>query len=82
MTDTIAAISTGLVPSGVAVIRVSGKDSLAVAEKVFKPVGKTSVKDFEPNKMYVGEIVADGFTDFGMCVYFKAPKSFTGEDSV
>lgn len=82
MSDTIAAISTGLVPSGVAVIRVSGKDSLAVAEKVFKPVGKTSVKDFEPNKMYVGEIVADGFTDFGMCVYFKAPKSFTGEDSV
>lgn len=82
MSDTIAAISTGLVPSGVAVIRISGKDSLAVAEKVFKPVGKTSVKNFEPNKMYVGEIVADGFTDFGMCVYFKSPKSFTGEDSV
>lgn len=82
MSDTIAAISTGLVPSGVAVIRISGKDSLAVAEKVFKPVGKTAVKNFEPNKMYVGEIVADGFTDFGMCVYFKSPKSFTGEDSV
>lgn len=82
MSDTIAAISTGLVPSGVAVIRISGKDSLAVAEKVFKPVCKTSVKNFEPNKMYVGEIVADGFTDFGMCVYFKSPKSFTGEDSV
>ena len=82
MSGTIAAISTGLVPSGVAVIRISGKDSLAVAEKVFKPVGKTSVKNFEPNKMYVGEIVADGFTDFGMCVYFKSPKSFTGEDSV
>lgn len=82
MSDTIAAISTGLVPSGVAVIRISGKDSLAVAEKVFKPTGKTSVKNFEPNKMYVGEIVADGFTDFGMCVYFKSPKSFTGEDSV
>jgi tRNA modification GTPase len=32
--------------------------------------------------MYVGEIVAEGFTDFGMCVYFKAPKSFTGEDVV
>ena len=23
-----------------------------------------------------------GFTDFGMCVYFKGPKSFTGEDIV
>ena len=32
--------------------------------------------------MYVGEIQGEGFTDFGMCVYFKAPKSFTGEDVV
>jgi tRNA modification GTPase len=32
--------------------------------------------------MYTGNIIADGFTDFGMCVYFKAPKTFTGEDVV
>ena len=55
---------------------------LSVAEKVFSPKGKRAIKDFEPNKMYVGEIAGEGFTDFGMCVYFKAPKSFTGEDTV
>ena len=82
ISENIAAISTGLVASGVAVIRISGDSPLAVAEKMFRPTGKTAVKDFEPNKMYVGEILADGFTDFGMCVYFKAPKSFTGEDTV
>ena len=80
--ENISAISTALSASGVAVIRISGDSPLSIAEKMFKPLGKTAVQDFEPYKMYVGEILADGFTDFGMCVYFKAPKSFTGEDSV
>ncbi len=80
--ENIAAISTGLVASGVAVIRISGDSPLEIAQKMFRPLGKTKVGDFEPNKMYVGEISAEGFTDFGMCVYFKAPFSFTGEDTV
>ena len=80
--DNIAAISTAMGAAGVAVIRISGDSPLHIAEKMFKPAGKTAVSDFEPNKMYAGEISADGFTDFGMCVYFKAPKSFTGEDTV
>ena len=80
--ENIAAISTALSASGVAVIRISGDNPLSIAEKMFAPSGKTAVKDFEPYKMYVGEIVADGFNDFGLCVYFKGPKSFTGEDIV
>lgn len=80
--ENIAAISTGLVASGVAVIRISGDSPLEIARQMFNPIGKTKVQDFEPNKMYVGEISAEGFTDFGMCVYFKAPFSFTGEDTV
>ncbi len=80
--DNIAAISTALSASGVAVIRISGETPLTIAEKMFKPSGKTQVKNFEPNMMYAGEILADGFTDYGMCVYFKGPKSFTGEDTV
>ena len=80
--DTIAALSTAIGVGGVAVIRVSGDGAIDVAEKIFKPLGGVKVKDFEPYKMYVGEICGEGFTDFGMCVYFKAPKSFTGEDVV
>ena len=80
--ENIAAISTALSASGVAVIRISGDSPLKIAKEMFNPVGKVGVEDFEPYKMYVGEIVADGFTDFGLCVYFKGPKSFTGEDIV
>ncbi len=80
--DNIAAISTALGAAGVAVIRISGDTPLAVAEKIFFPLEKISVCDFVPNKMYVGEIKTEKFSDFGMCVYFKAPKSFTGEDTV
>lgn len=80
--ENIAAISTGMVASGVAVIRISGDSPLTVANKMFRPLGKVSVMDFTPNVMYAGEIEAQGFSDFGMCVYFKAPKSFTGEDTV
>ena len=80
--DNIAAISTALGAAGVAVIRISGDTPLTVAEKLFKPLGKISVGDFEPNKMYVGEINADDFCDFGMCVFFKAPRSYTGENVV
>ncbi len=80
--DTISAISTALVASGVAVIRISGQKSLEIASKMFVPNGKVKVQDFERNKMYVGEILADGFIDHGLCVYFKGPNSFTGEDVV
>lgn len=80
--DNIAAISTAMGAAGVAVIRISGNSPLCIAEKMFKPAGKRAVSDFEPNKMYAGEITTDGFSDFGLCVYFKAPKSFTGEDTV
>lgn len=80
--DNIAAISTALGAAGVAVIRISGDSPLILAEKMFFPAGKTPVKEFEPNKMYAGEIKAESFSDFGLCVYFKAPASFTGEDTV
>ena len=82
MENNISAISTAPGIGGVAIIRISGKNSLDIAEKMFTPLGRTAVKDFEPYKMYVGNIEGDGFYDFGMCVYFKAPKSYTGEDMV
>ncbi len=82
MGKTIAAISTASGVGGVAIIRVSGADSLKIAKKTFRPLGKTPVENFEPYKMYVGEIDGGSFTDFGMCVFFKAPRSYTGEDMV
>ncbi len=82
MEENIAAIATARGKGGVAIIRISGGYPLAIAEKMFAPVGKKKVADFEPYRMYAGEIDCGGFTDFGLCVYFKAPASYTGEDIV
>ena len=80
--QTIAAISTGPATGGVAIIRISGSGALSVAQKMFDPAGKRGVENFIPNYMYPGRILCDGFSDFGYAVYFKAPRSFTGEDIV
>ena len=82
MEENIAALSTAFATAGVAVIRISGDSPLEIAEKMFTPQGKTPVKDFEPYKMCTGTIDGKTFTDYGMCVYFKAPKSYTGENMV
>ncbi len=78
--DNICALSTAAGVGGVAIIRISGPSPLFFAEKMFRPQGKTAVKDFVPYMLYTGEFDAGSFKDYGMCVYFKAPKSYTGED--
>ena len=80
--ENVSAISTPIGVGGVAIIRISGDSPLKVAEKMFRPSGKTAVADFEPYRLYVGEIDGGSFKDFGMCVYFRAPKSYTGEEMV
>lgn len=80
MFECISAISTASGASGVAIIRLSGENCFEIASKMFK--SKTNFNDFEPYKLYTGYIDCGDFTDFGMCVKFKAPKSYTGEDMV
>ncbi len=82
MEENISAIATAPGKGGVAIIRVSGKSALSLAEKMFCPNAKISVSDFQPYRMYTGKISAGGFDDYGICVYFKAPHSYTGEDVV
>lgn len=76
--ENIVAISTALGKSGICVVRISGKDSLEIAKKIFV----SKVKNFEPRKFYLGEINLNTIKDKGMLVYFKAPNSYTGEDVV
>ncbi len=80
MTDCIAAISTANGTGGVTIIRISGAAALETAKKMFTP--SAGVAEFTPNYMYAGTICGDGFTDYGFMVYFRAPKTFTGEDVV
>ncbi len=83
MSEIISAIGTANGVGGVAIIRISGKGSLELLSKMFRPIKKSvKVENFEPYKLYVGEIDCGDFVDFGMAVYFKAPHSYTGEDMV
>ena len=75
--DVISAIATAKGRGGVAIVRLSGDGALGLAQKMFSRRGA-----FEPNVMYAGEIDCGVFRDFGLCVWFRAPKSFTGEDVV
>lgn len=80
--DTISAISTPPGRGGICVIRISGERSLAVIREIFMFHGKH--QDFEPRVMYAGNIIdpADNtVVDSTMCVFMKAPNSYTGEDS-
>ena len=78
---TIAAISTAPMAGAVAVIRLSGPESLAVLNRVFQPAGHG---DWRPRRMRFGRVMdpADGsLLDEALAVWFPAPKSFTGEES-
>ena len=86
ITDTIAAISTPYGKGGVALIRVSGDRAVEIASRVFVPAGGKELGDLRANDMTYGHIVdvSDGnaLIDDGMAVVFRAPRSFTGQDTV
>ena len=80
MSKTIAQISTPLGSGGISVIRMSGKDSLIYAKKIF--TFRKQPEKIEPRHMYFGNINYNGFCEQCLMVYFKAPFSYTGEDVV
>ena len=81
--DTIAALSTPAGKGGVAVIRITGGEALAVAERVFLAKNGKRVSELPANVMTYGEIKSGEDTvDDGLAVVFRAPRSFTGEDTV
>lgn len=86
ITDTIAAISTPYGKGGVALLRISGDLAVEIAARVFRPASGKSLAQLDANAMVYGSIVdaADGDVrvDDGMAVVFRAPHSFTGEDTV
>jgi tRNA modification GTPase len=79
--DTIAAIATPHGTGAIAIIRISGPDTLDIVRKIFR--FNTRLSEIKPRYAYYGKIV-DPFTneviDTGICLYYKQPKSYTGED--
>lgn len=80
-TSTICAISTPAGNGAIAMLRMSGKDALAITKNVFYPAsGKINIK---PNTNILGTIKNESKElDDAIVSYFKAPHSYTGEDMV
>jgi tRNA modification GTPase len=83
--DTIAAIATPLGEGGLAVLRISGAEALAVADKIFVPEGRKSAKPSAApgHTIHFGKIVRDGkVIDEVLLAVMRAPRTFTREDTV
>ncbi len=79
----IAAISTPYGRGGISVIRISGRTAVQIADKIFVPGSGTALSEIDAAHMVWGKILYDGAQiDDGMAVVFRAPKSYTGEDTV
>ncbi|MBI5464853.1 MAG: tRNA uridine-5-carboxymethylaminomethyl(34) synthesis GTPase MnmE [Ignavibacteriales bacterium] len=80
--DTIAAIATPIGEGGIAIIRVSGKEALSVADRMFE--GKHPLSVAASHTVHYGRIVGLNreYVDEVLCTVFRAPRSYTGEDVV
>ena len=72
----IYALSSGKGPSGIAIIRLSGKNTLKVVELIVKK--KPNFKGMSFCKFY--DPSDDSLIDEGLLLFFPAPNSFTGDD--
>lgn len=80
--DTIVAIATPNGLGAVGIVKLSGNMATHIASQLFSSFEKIPVENFQPQKLYLGKVSADGVFDKCLTVYFKAPHSFTGEDVV
>ena len=89
--DTIVAIATPLSESGIGIVRISGADAFAVADRVFRiPGGKRKLLTVPSHTVHYGFVVEkedeenwkDHIIDEVMAVVMKGPRSFTAEDTV
>lgn len=73
--DTIVALSSGALPAGVAVVRLSGQATRSLVEALAGPLPP-------PRRLSLATLRLDGAPiDTGLVAWFPAPASFTGEDS-
>ena len=81
--ETIAAVATALNDSGIGIIRVSGEESIEIVNRIYRSPGKKKLVDFESHTINYG-FIYDGeeLIDEVMVSIFKAPRSYTAEDTV
>ncbi len=84
MSHTIAAVSTGASVSAIGIIRLSGDDCIAVAQKVFTLLNGSPLSQAPDRKLVLGELhdKSGRVIDQCMAVVSRNPHSYTGENTV
>lgn len=81
--STIAAISTGQAAGGIGIVRISGENALFVADRIFKSVSGIELNKLSGYRATFGKVYFDNKPiDEAVALVFRAPKSYTGEDTV
>ena len=90
--DTIVAISTPIGEGGIGIVRLSGKDSLKLADKIFLSKGRKKPSGFKTYTVHYGHIIENlqgraskkeqNIIDEVILTVMRAPRSYTKEDVV
>ena len=85
--QTICAVATAFGAAGIAVVRVSGADAIRVVDSLFR--GKHPLCEVPTHTAHYGtigspasDVSGQNVLDEVVCTVFRAPHSFTGEDTV
>lgn len=83
--DTICAVSTPPGEGGIGIIRVSGRQSIEIAERIFRPKGVKDLRSVPSHSLHYGRIVdpaTDEIIDEALLTVMRAPATYTREDVV
>ena len=83
-TDTIAAIATAVSDSGIGIIRISGSDAMAIADRIYRsPKNQKKLSQVASHTIHYGYIYDDNeLIDEVMVAVMRSPHSYTTEDTV
>ncbi len=83
--DTIAAISTPMGEGAIAIVRLSGDEAIAIADKIFKSPGGQSLTAKASHTIHYGHLVepkTNEVVEEVMLSLMRGPKTFTREDVI
>lgn len=83
MSDTIAAVSTGMQVSAIGILRLSGDKAINIVDKLFIPRSGKKMSESEDRKLVFGSLCDLGgqTLDICLCTISRAPHSYTGENT-
>lgn len=84
LSDTIAAISTGMTNSGIGIVRITGSEAFQIADRVFKAKkGNKKISEVKSHTVHYGYIYdEDKVVDEVLLTVMKAPNTYTREDTI